>query len=80
MWVPPIGQLVVAGLTLVSKKKNQSIQPTWLSELETLVLKGGKKNTHTPTYLIIYILHQWTALKMAIPDDYNHGSQRTIGV
>jgi hypothetical protein len=51
MWVPTIGQLVVAGLTLVSEKKNQSIQPTWLSELETLVLKGGKKkNTHTHTH------------------------------
>jgi hypothetical protein len=28
MWVPAIGQLVVAGLTLVTEKRNQSVQPT----------------------------------------------------
>lgn len=42
MWVPAIGQLVVAGLTLVTEKRTNQFNPLWLSP-------KGRKKKHTWT-------------------------------
>jgi hypothetical protein len=81
MWVPAIGQLMVAGLTLVSEKRTNQFnptQPTWLSELETLVLKGGKKKKKkTPNllnHIYIYFINGPTLKWLFLIITTMHGS------